>query len=493
MWTLGVLAVAVLGCSNGEGDARSRVTSTSPGVATTFQRPDGPAAEVVKEIDGPGEPFMGEGVAFASDEVEQHEFVVAGTATSYEAPGGMGADGTWTFKPATTAAYRTRVVVRRPADMDTFSGTVVVEWLNVSGGVDANPDYTSLREELTRQGHVWVGVSAQFIGVEGGPVLVVAPGSRGLAGKGLKSIDPARYGELSHPGDAFSFDIFSQVARAVRQGGPIIGDGSPTVVIAAGESQSAIALTTYYNGVQPLTEAFDGFFVHSRAFAALPLVIGKYADLAGAMTSSPEPVVFRGDLRAPVMDIQAEGDLTGVLRSVDARQPDSDVFRLWEVAGTAHADFDLLGPEITKLIDCGAPINHAPMRFVVAAAFRALDDWITDGTPPPEAPRIDVTSGDSPKIVRDSNGIATGGIRIPPVAVPVDVLSGDPPPKDDLMCMLLGSTTPLPDEVIASLYDDRAGYEDAFDRATDDAVERGWLLDEDRSAVQGYAQPNRVG
>ena len=52
-------------------------------------------------------------------------------------------DGKWTRRtPATTAAYKTRVVVYRPIDPSKFNGTVIVEWLNVSGQVDANPDWT---------------------------------------------------------------------------------------------------------------------------------------------------------------------------------------------------------------------------------------------------------------------------------------------------------------------------------------------------------------
>ena len=47
--------------------------------------------------------------------------------------------------PDASAPYRTRVLVRTPAKAATFSGTVVVEWLNVSGGVDADPDWVSLQ------------------------------------------------------------------------------------------------------------------------------------------------------------------------------------------------------------------------------------------------------------------------------------------------------------------------------------------------------------
>src|SRR6185436_16400460 len=101
-------------------------------------------------------------------------------------------DGLWTFETTTTATYRTRVLVRRPADTAAFSGAAIVEWLNVSGGVDANPDYASLAEEIVRKGHAWIGVSAQLIGVEGGPVLVSVPGGEAFTGKGLKVIDPER-------------------------------------------------------------------------------------------------------------------------------------------------------------------------------------------------------------------------------------------------------------------------------------------------------------
>ena len=46
-----------------------------------------------------------------------------------------------------------------------------------------------------------------------------------------------------------------------------------------------------------------------------------------------------------MLDIQTETDVASILNSYAARQPDSDRFRLWEVAGTAHADAHLLGAE----------------------------------------------------------------------------------------------------------------------------------------------------
>ena len=478
-------------------------TPTSTPTATVRERPAGPAADVSEELTGGNGIFMGEADSFIPpdsyrfvppDGYVDHEYVAAGTATAYGVPGGTAAltnDGHWSFVPSTTAAYRTRVIVRRPVDAADASGTVIVEWLNVSGGLDANPDYVSLQEEIVRQHHVWVGVSAQIIGIEGGPVIVAAPGGEAFAGKGLKGIDPARYGSLAHPGDGYSFDIFTQVARAVLQGGPLLGGAEPRYVLAVGESQSAIALTTYYDGVQPLTLMFDGFLIHSRGAVSLPLVgPGEYADIAGALAGRVFPV-FRDDLEAPVMDIQTETDVAGILNSGVVRQPDTDRFRLWEVAGTAHADAHLVG-FVANMLDCGAPINNGPMHLVAKAAFRHLDTWVRTSELPPVAPRLELTSGAMPEVQRDSDGIAIGGIRTPPVDVPVDVLSAVPGPNPQIICLLLGSTRPLADARLAELYPNRDAYVQEYDAATDQVIESGFILEPDRAALLAFAQPSRI-
>jgi hypothetical protein len=492
-----VLAVLASACSDDDEPARAQgssgSTSVAPGDSTTTapERPAGPAADLTEELTGGNGPFIGAASpANTGSAYVEHEYVASGTATAYNANGPLSGDGEWTFEPAESAAYRTRVLVRRPAEAGDFSGTVVVEWLNVSGGLDGNPDYATLEEELVRQGHAWVGVSAQLIGIEGGPVLVLAPGAEGLAGKGLKALDPERYGTLEHPGDGYSFDIFTQVARAVRAG-DAMGDLEPERVLAAGESQSALALTTYYNGVQPLTRAFDGFFVHSRASVPLPLVgPGEYADLAGGIGA--EPTILRTDLDEPVLELQAEGDVSGVLDSAAARQDDSDTFRLWEVAGTAHADRHLVSSTIADALDCGAPINDGPLHVVAKAALRGLDEWVRTGEPPAVAPRLELSSGDAPEIARDADGIALGGIRTPPVDVPVDVLSGEPGPNPDLLCILLGSTTPLPAERLAELYPSRAEYEERYEAATDEVIDAGFVLEDDREALLAFADASRI-
>jgi len=52
-------------------------------------------------------------------------------------------------------------MVRRPIDPERFNGTVVVEWINVTGGTDINPGWMLLRRQILRDDYAYVGVSAQ--------------------------------------------------------------------------------------------------------------------------------------------------------------------------------------------------------------------------------------------------------------------------------------------------------------------------------------------
>jgi hypothetical protein len=475
-----------------DGDTAS-ATGRVPAAAAVERSSSGPAADLSTELRGGQGVFIGTSIPvnLARAGYVQREYAAAGEATSYQATGALTADGRWTLAADTSAPYRTRVLVRRPASSARFSGTVIVEWLNVSGGLDADPDWATLHEEILRRGDAWVGVSAQRIGVEGGPVLVSVPipAASSLVGKGLKGIDPARYGSLQHPGDGYAFDIYTEVARAIGRGSGM-GGLRPRRLIAAGESQSAAAMVTYYDGVQPLTGAFDGFFVHSRGATGFPLVApGQYADIASSLGGTP--TIFRTDQRAPVMDIQTETDVASILDSYAARQPDSSRFRLWEVAGTAHADAHLLGSNLAY-IPCGVPVNNGPLHVVAKAAFHALKAWLSGGRAPVHAARMDLVSGGMPQVVRTADGTAVGGVRTPPVDVPVAALTGNPGPNPSIICLLLGSTVPFSAERVAQLYPSRSTYLEQYRADADATIKAGYALSEDRAALLRFADPTRL-
>jgi hypothetical protein len=503
----GLLATAAAGCASsdtgtgstdrGQTSDTSAPAGTAP-TGTVAPRPPGPAATIAGPLTAGNGVFLGAsspaGPALEAAGYVEQEYTASGTATSYTAPGGLPTDGTYELEPGTTADFTTRIVVRRPGDPAAFNGAVAVEWLNVSGGVDAAPDYTYLQEELLREGYAWVGVSAQRIGVEGGTVAVKAPGAEESgAGKGLKAIDAERYGELSHPGDAYMYDLYTQVARSLLEPGatdPL--DGLEVrQLLAVGESQSAFALTTYYNGVQPLTEAFDGFFIHSRGGAPAPIEAPSGAiDIAGSIAGAP--TTLRTDEPTPVIVVQTEGDMLGVIRYLPARQPDSEHVRVWEVAGAAHADAFQVG-EMGAGLGCTTPINDGQQTFVLRAALRQLHRWAADGTAPPSADPIDVdSSGAAPTFLVDEVGNVTGGVRTPVVDAPVDVLSGLAPEGSSIICLLFGSTTPIPPDVLAARYPSADAYLEAYTAATDAAIEAGFVLEDDREAILDDADPSRI-
>lgn len=434
----------------------------------------------------------------------EEEWFLDGEAVSYAAAGELGADGRWQVSAAEPAPFTTRLIVRRPIDPARHNGTVVVEWLNVSAGADSAPDWGYSHRHLGRAGFAWVGVSAQRAGIAGGGF---------VPGPFLKQADPERYAPLAHPGDSWAFDIFTRAGRAVRSGtGGLLGPLQPERVIAVGESQSAIFLTTYVNAVAPLEGCYDGYLVHSRSGAAAPLASPRATDagpdLDAVRALRTDAVRIRDDLAVPVLTLQSETDVIA-MGSVASRQPDSDHFRLWEVAGASHAetyllaasfvhDDDLSIAELARLcaptrepfgplMATATPVNSGPQHHYVAqAAIAHLDRWVRDGTAPPEAPRLEVT-GEPAALALDGLGIARGGIRTGFVDVPTAVLSGLGQ-DGAAFAFLFGTTRPFDADTLRGLYPGgRDEYAKRFADATADAVRAGFVLADDAEEMSALA------
>jgi hypothetical protein len=404
------------------------------------------------------------------------ELFVSGTASSYA--GDEQSD------------YTTRIVVLMPKDDAAFNGTVIVEWLNVSGGIDAPAVWFMAHREIVREGYAYVAVSAQRVGVEGGDSLVGANMS-------LKAQDPQRYSTLRHPGDAFAFDIYSQVGSLIRSGS--IDGLNPQAVLAVGESQSAMFLTTYVNDVDPQSGVYDGFLVHSRFGPAAPL------DGTSALESTTA-VPFRDDLRVPLITVLTETDLldghvSGYHR---ARRPDNELFRAWEIPGTAHADnytirvgfIDTGSASLDDIVAAYAPtdelmstqlsycINFAPQHhYVLQAAIANLNTWVRTGQPAPSGQPMTLTAADPPRLDLDANGNAQGGVRTPWVDVPIATTSGTAP-EESPMSFLFGSGKPFDPATVSRLYPGGLEeYIERFTQALDRAINYGFVLSADRSEI----------
>jgi len=461
------------------------------------EAPDDPVVQ--GPITEPGGPFVAGtlGLDLADVGYEQAEYFISGTAVSYVNVGELESDGRWEVQEDDAADYTTRILVYRPIDESAFSGTVVVEWLNVSGGLDAAPDWSAMHTEIIREGHVWVGVSAQIVGIEG---------SEGGFGLNLKVVNPERYAPLSHPGDSFSYDIYSQAAQAIRN--PIEIDPLDGLhaerVIATGESQSAARMVTYVNAFAPRHAVFDAYLIHSRGGGSPPL-----SQSPQAVVSTPEVVRVRGDLGEPVLTFQTETDLLR-LGSLESRQADSSRFRLWEVAGTAHNDtYSLLisnsdlgdDPSVADVIEvtqpvpgvitCDTPINSGPQHWVLKAGLHGLVDWITTGKALPEAERLAVTE-DGEAFELDDLGNVLGGIRTSYVDAPVAVLSGLGQTGQSF-CGLFGTTELLDETTLEDLYPSHQSYVDAVSSSTQSAVDAGFVLPVDADLIIEAAQASDIG
>jgi hypothetical protein len=441
---------------------------------------------------------------------EQNEYFLAGTASAYTSTKPLTSNGRWNVTAASTAPYKTRMVVYRPINPKHFDGTVIVEWLNVSGGVDAAAAWLTDHVQMIRSGMVYVGISAQAAGIVGSAGSLGASG--GQAG-GIKGADPARYGSLEHPGDTYSYSIFEQGGAAVRRDASLVLGGlEPKRILALGESQSAVRLVTYIDALQPQSQGvYNGYFVYSRFASAAAL-----SQTPQAVINPPGVVLIRTDLTVPVMMFETEADVA-VLGYVAARQPPTKYIREWEVAGTAHYDtyglvesmtdngngaadvktFDTMIDPVSSFdggaISCPVPLNAGAHTYPLRAAVVALNNWVTTGTPPPQSPRLDVAGPG--KYVTNSLGEAEGGIRTPQVAAPIAVVNGtgDTSSAGGGFCKLFGTTIPFSAAKLAQLYPTHRDFEKKWDAVVSADVSKGYLLAADAKVLDKVAAQSNIG
>lgn len=427
------------------------------------------AAQVTPVTAGAKGPFAAPAVDVAEYGYVVHEFYLDGTAKSYElAAGERSRDGRWQTRVAKASApFRSRLLVVRPERASAFNGTVIVHWQNVTAGFELG----SVTGGEILNGYAWVGVSAQKIGVDG----------TGENPAGLKQWDAERYGSLSHPGDAYSYDIFRQAGRALSHdrehgnGVDPMGGLAVKQLVAAGASQSAHRLRTYINGVHPLDSVFDGFIPYIDFGMLTP-----FENRTGGPSGMRAQAAIRDDLDAPVLVVNSETEAEAYF---GVREPDGDRFRFWEVAGTSHVSVPE-GSARPGLVTA----NWLSYQPVYDAALRHMHIWLTTGKAPPVLPRIEIEPGAPPAVRRDSRGNALGGIRLPELDVPTAVHSGmGQRGGGNRFAFLYGQAHDLPGEEIARLYPSRAAYLAAYESALAKVVASGAVLPEAAEGLRARA------
>jgi len=449
-----------------------------PNATATPDRPSRPGASVPTPIISIppsgryGHPLWDSWFDLREYGYEEHEYFVSGTATAGSA----------------SAPYTTRIIVFRPDTIPDngpeFNGTVLLDWVNVTAQFENAVDSIEAHELLLREGYAWVHVSAQAAGLDT-PVVPnpLVP----------KKWDPDRYAAINHPGDQYSFDMFSQIAKAVKDGGggttPVDPMGGLRVdyVLAAGQSQSASRLTTYVEQYQATADVIDGFLIH-----------GTF----GGDGPSASPV--------PVIHLESDADVAPGASS-------HTNIALWEVAGAAHSDFWIgyhsvfgngprsqlhaakvsradkerisleagnYGEQVHPLLAaCTLAGAAMPMHYVTSSAIVHLEDWVRHGTIAPSGEKIDTDRLGS--IVAGQFGNTRGGIRLAPMEVPVASYQST-------VCQLGGKTIPFSEVQLLAMYGTHQHYYELFRAAVAQNV-AGDLLKRACDSRNRFGTPQAVG
>jgi len=406
----------------------------------------------------------------------------------------------------TELPYKTRFVVRRPADPADFNGTVVIEWMNSTSGFDVATVWDTSAGYFAREGIVYVGWtnSTQVL-----PFLY--DGCRPVSF--LPATCGTRYASLLLSDNGQAYEIGSQLATLLRnpETSPLSEGYTVERIFHSGQSQQGGSIVTYASAFH-LPGVNDGYFVQTAGVARA--INGGVACTAAGALPFPDctPVLegeqrlVRTDLPVPVYRAQTETDvaLLGVLTG-DTRQEDTDTFRYYELAGSAHTpvhEVELFGIAIPLSSFCAEQLNSmadGPVfsAYLVNAMWENLERQVADGVPPPRGEPIK-SVGDV--IARDAFGNALGGVRLPELDVPVatygpsasvspDLSPIIPANLANLFCRLTGTTIPFDPALLELLYPTRADFVEPYVAATEALVETRFLLPEDAAKLVARAVP----
>ena len=361
--------------------------------------------------------------------------------------------------------YRTRIVVRKPADNARFSGLVLVESMHGSGSAHMF-EYTS--HYTMTSGHAAV------------EILTTNPQQQ------FVQFNEARYKELLLA-DVQRNEIFAQVGALIRTGTPL-GGAKVRKMVLAGTSQTAGFTIGYLPAHMvyrtPQNERiYDGFMPTSN----------------GATIQ---------DIDVPIVHIPTMHEVSG--QNITWRQDSDEAgkqYRLYEFSGMAH--IDTRDSARMKPNPCAQDMSTYPLQAYMSVALNHLYNWIDKGVVPPRAERmwLDRNSDrDGSPIALDEHGNPRGGIRSPYVDVPAvkygirPAVANPLPPNPSAyiarggtqaanqMCGLAGYQVPFSKDQLKKLYRSKGNFVSMVERRVAELEKAGWSLAMYRDMILGDAK-----
>jgi len=350
--------------------------------------------------------------------------------------------------------YKTRIVVRKPADDRSFSGFVIAESMHPSG----NPWMFHFTHTYSMtEGHIGLEILTS-------------------ATQGFAEFNPERYKDLS-VANGQANEIIAQVGALMKskdKSNPLAGVTIRKMIL-TGSSASAGVVVNYLPahmglrlaGMKPI---YDGFMPTSNG-ANLRMV--------------DVPMI-----QVPTM----RETMNGATTRPDGDKP-GDQFRVYEFAGMAHIDSRDAAAYYPD--PCKLPISRFPLAAYMSVAMNHLWQWLDKGTLPPHADRIYMdynTEGDGSLMALDEFGNVKGGIRTTYVDVPASKIgvpnSGSEPPiknphpfiaargeaAQNQLCGLANYQIAFTPAQLKKLYKDKKEYQAKVQQRYDELMKQGWAL-----------------
>jgi len=153
----------------------------------------------------------------------------------------------------------------------------------------------------------------------------------------------------------------------------------------------------------------------------------------------------------------------------------------------------------TAPIECANPgPSQVASWAVFHAAYDPLDNWVRRGIAPRLAPPMAISDPGPPtSVLRDSNGIVLGAIRLPDVEVPVGLNDGINSPANltnpsNAFCVLYGTHRDFTADQLKALYYSNDDYRDQVQDVVRRLVNQKFLLFVDGLNLIDAANHRRV-
>lgn len=388
------------------------------------------------------------------------------------------------------APYKNRFILRKP--IGKCSGNVVFEILNSTNGWDVAPMWSLLWKKILRDHDIYIGVTSRAVSV-----------------RSLKQFNSVRYGELSwkNPNplsgdinrdilmwqhsskedeDGLVWDMVAQLSNYLKSD---IGQDQLQIqvnhIYATGCSQSAMLLTTFMTQFDEIDQEsyiasnFDGYLTYSGCRM-----------LSLNQEQAPCPLKITRNVRVPVMRFMSQWDFKDFAGDLRLRREDSDLiedrFRLYEIAGQAHASYAgaFYRPgqlEMTKLGKNAElpPLNISPLPLdaFICQGLENLKQWVQKNIAPPCCQRIEVNEEGNECF--DMYGNCKGGLRYPHLDVPyATYYSGTLNNPQE------GYYVPFTDEKLKQIYKTRMNYVSSIFEKIDGMYKEKWISFADAESMK---------